>query len=346
MIDIINRLKDLLNGNQSDRLIKEKSQQTRIADTNLLRHTVYKGDRTIQQLGQEPIENGVILSNQSLAIGDVMLPLAKGNVLRRVDNTNGGALLGTAYRDALENDYDANGNRRSSSLSRNGGNEPNNPNNPNKPKPKSDRVPPPFGCTPPPPKCFWSRNPIAPRGFQSHGSAVVNENGIPVYLHCASGVNAPSNLNCSFLDPQRWSCSGGVCSPNPSGVYTSQTQCEAALIPPSFMGGQCVVIYTVRYILYQTNMAGVESLAFSGEETQNIQGAIGAARVLLIGLTPSNGYEQVKWQIQSNGGYFQLASKAGGGGLGVTSARVETIFVSRLDGHPDNCGNLPSTCPI
>ena len=228
MIDIINRLKDLLNGNQSDRLIKEKFQQNRIVDTNLLRHTVYKGDRIIQQLGQEPIENGVILSNQSLEIDDVMLPLAKGNVLRRVDNTNGGALLGTAYRDALENDYDANGKRRSSKLSRNGGNEPSNPNNPNKPKPKPDRVPPPFGCTPPPPKCFWSRSPIAPRGFQSHGSAVVNENGIPVYLHCASGVNAPSNLNCSFLDLQKWACLGGVCVPSDNGIYTSQSQCESA----------------------------------------------------------------------------------------------------------------------
>lgn len=232
-MDSINRLKELFSSNESDRIAKEKQQQDRTADPNLLRHTLYQGDRTIQQLGQEPIENGVILNNQSLAIGDVMLPLAKGNVLRRVDNTNGGALLGTAYRDALENDYDANGRRRKAPLSRNGGNEPSDPNNPNKPNKRNpDRVPPPSGCTPPPPKCFWSKNPIAPKGFQNHGDAVVNQNGLPVYLHCMAGTNAPSNLNCSFLDTQRWSCSGGVCSLNPTGIYTSQAQCQAALVSP------------------------------------------------------------------------------------------------------------------
>ena len=101
-MSINDRLRDLLGTNQSDRLSKEKSQQDRTADPSLPRHTIYKGDRTIQQLGNQPIENGVILNNQSLAIGDVMLPLAKGNVLRIVDSTNGGALLGTAYRDAVE----------------------------------------------------------------------------------------------------------------------------------------------------------------------------------------------------------------------------------------------------
>jgi len=227
-MDSINRLKELFSSNGSDRIAKEKQQQDRAVDPNLLRHTLYQGDRTIQQLGQEPIENGVILNNQSLSIGDVMSPLAKGNVLRRVDNTNGGALLGTAYRDALENDYDANGNRRNAPLSRNGGNEPSNPNNPNKPRRNPDRVPPPSGCTPPPPKCFWSSNPIAPKGFQSHGDAVVNENGVPTYLHCMAGANAPSNLNCRFLD-KRWSCLNGVCFLNPSGAYTSQAQCEATL---------------------------------------------------------------------------------------------------------------------
>ena len=112
-------LKKLLQDNQSERLAKEQKERS-----DKPRHTVYKGNRTIQQLGDQPIENSVVLNNQSLAIGDVMLPLAKGNVLRRVDNTNGGALLGSAYRDALENDFDANGRRRSGAgdgLGRNGG---------------------------------------------------------------------------------------------------------------------------------------------------------------------------------------------------------------------------------
>ena len=223
----MNELRSLLSTNQSDRLKKEKAAQDRIDDPRLPRHTVYKGDRKIQQLGQDTIENGLIINNQSVSCGDVMLPLAKGNVLRRVDNTNGGALLGTAYRDALENDYDANGNRRNSALSRNGGNEPSDPNNPNKPRKPSDRVPPPFGCVPPPSQCFWSTNPIAPDGFQNHGDAVVNENAQPTYLHCKAGASVPANLGCDFLN-QKWSCSAGVCSLDPNGSYSSQAECEAA----------------------------------------------------------------------------------------------------------------------
>ena len=163
---------------------------------------------------------------------------------------------------------------------------------------------------------------------------------------CPFDETKPSRPACPpQLPTTKWKCQDGVCVEDVNGVYTSQAQCQAALIPPSFTGGQCVVLYTVRYILYQTNMSGVESLAFSGEETQNVQGAIGSARVLLITLTPSNGYEQVRWQIQSNGGYFELAAKAGGGGLGLLAGRVEILSVVRVDGLPDNCGNLPSTCP-
>jgi hypothetical protein len=156
-----------------------------------------------------------------------MLPLAKGNVLRRVDNTNGGALLGTAYRDALENDFDANGNRRETELGRNGGQEPSDPNNPNKPRKPSDRVPFPFGCVPPPSQCFWSSNPIPPQGFQNYGDAVVNENAEPTYLHCKAGSSVPANLGCDFLN-QKWSCSAGVCSLDPNGIYNSLAQCESA----------------------------------------------------------------------------------------------------------------------
>lgn len=222
----MDELRSLLSTNQSDRLKKEKAAQDRSNDSKLPRHTVYQGDRKIQQLGQNVIDNGVIINNQSLSIGQVMLPLAKGNVLRRVDNTNGGALLGTAYRDAVENDFDANGNRRETELGRNGGNEPSNPSNPNNPRKPSDRVPPPFGCVPPPSQCFWSSNPIAPDGFQSHGDAVVNENAQPVYLYCVPGTSVPANLGCDFLS--KWACSGGVCSQSPSGIYNSQAECEAA----------------------------------------------------------------------------------------------------------------------
>ena len=117
----------------------------------------------------------------------------------------------------------------------------------------------------------------------------------------------------------------------------------ASPVAPPFTGGQCPTLYAVTYILYQTNMQDVESFAYAGQETFNLQGAIGGGRALLIGLTPSNGYERIRWQILSNGSWFELASKAGGGGLGMKNARTEILSVSRVDGQPDSCGNVGNT---
>lgn len=219
-MDSINQIKLNLEKAKAQRLSQESTEPK-------TRHTIYLGDRTIQQLGQAPIENGVVLNNQSIKIGDPMLPLAKGNVLRRVDNTNGGALLGSAYRDAVENDFDINGDRRNRELSRNGSDEPSDPSSPstglNYPV-----YPPPFGCVPPPQQCFWSTNPIAPDGFQGYGDVVLNENALPLYLYCQNGIQPPDDLGCTFLSKNKWGCSGGVCSPDPNGLYNSQAECEAA----------------------------------------------------------------------------------------------------------------------
>lgn len=270
-------LRLLLSINQGDRLKKEKAALDRIDDPKLPRHTVYQGDRQIQQLGQDTIENGVVLNNQSVAIGETVVPLAKGNVLRRVDKTNGGALLGTAYRDALENDFDANRNRRSTELSRNGGEEPPNPSSPNNPNNNGgigDTFPPPFGCVPPPKECFWSSDPTPPQGFQGHGDAVVNENALPLYLHCKLGASVPANLGCDFLSPPRFSCSGGVCSQDPNGTYTSLAQCERALVRSYYVeiGGT----YLDNFGVFQSG--GVDSKTVSrGDLTLEQDGIVGYA---------------------------------------------------------------------
>jgi hypothetical protein len=242
-MDINDRLNELLGANQAKRLAVDKAREERRDNPKILRHTTYQGDRNIQQLGDEIIENGVVLNNQSVAIGDVMLPLAKGNVLRRVDNTNGGALLGSAYRKAVENDYDANGNRRNNALSRNGGDEDPDPSNPNDPrnKPKlPPSFPPPFGCSPPPPQCLWTSDPNVPNGYQSHGSAVVNENGIELFLYCTAGTAVAPDLGCDFLN-NKWTCSSGVCSPSPTGNFNSKAECESTLrwVANVFTNGIC-----------------------------------------------------------------------------------------------------------
>jgi hypothetical protein len=351
-MSINDRLNELLGANQAKRLAEDKARDERRDNPRILRHTTYQGDRNIQQLGDEIIENGVVLNNQSVAIGDVMLPLAKGNVLRRVDNTNGGALLGSAYRKALENDYDANGNRRNNALSRNGGDEDPDPSNPNDPrnKPKlPPSSPPPFGCSPPPPQCLWTSDPNVPNGYQSYGSAVVNENGIELFLYCTAGTAVAPDLGCDFLKPaDKWRCSGGVCAPDANGIYNTQAECEAALIPPEFTGGQCV----------GTNYQGVLEIKVSTDPARplyyswNTGGSgtlIGADTIPSVGLWgitltgPITGVTMAEvggeYRFSVNG--IWVASRTVGGSFGT----LVSFKIAAVSGSPDTCGNLPSSCP-
>jgi hypothetical protein len=162
-------------------------------------HTIYLGDRTVQRLGEEPIENAVILPNKALSIGEPLLPLASGDVLRRYDSANRGAYLGSAYRKALEADGVT-----GAKLSMNGDNAM--PDEPLSPQQNGGGgngsfppiSPPPFGCAPPDKKCFWTTASTPPNGFQGYGD-VVTSTGDRLFLYCAIGTTPPSDLGCSFL---------------------------------------------------------------------------------------------------------------------------------------------------
>jgi hypothetical protein len=233
-MSVNDRLNDLLNANQNKRLAEEKARENRRDNPKILRHTTYQGNRKIQQLGDDIIENGVVLNNQAVEIGDVMLPLAQGNVLRRVDNTNGGeSLLGSAYRKAKEEDLDVNGNQFSGSgvpkipTGGSGGSSGvGNGGGGGKVPTKSS---PPSGCVQPPPSCVWSADPTPPSGWQSYGSVTL-ESGTTLNLYCLAGTSVPDNLGCDFLNAEKWRCAGTSCVPDPSGTYSSQAACEAARV--------------------------------------------------------------------------------------------------------------------
>jgi len=70
---INDRLKELLSVNQNKRLAEEKARENRRDNPKILRHTTYQGDRKIQQLGDEIIENGVVLNNQAVEINLAVL---------------------------------------------------------------------------------------------------------------------------------------------------------------------------------------------------------------------------------------------------------------------------------
>jgi len=197
-------------------------------------HTQYLGDRTVQQLGQEPIENAVILNNSANAIGDALMPLAKGQPLQRFDSVNQDDGVGTAKRALL--DYAANRDGSSIIRLRTGEQEPaNDPlrGTPRGRDPLPKDYPPPFGCVPlfPAKQCIWIPSATPPSGYQSHGSAVINQDGLELFLHCKNGVVPPDNLGCDFLN-KKWRCLGtGGCVVDPTGIYNSEAECLAICNP-------------------------------------------------------------------------------------------------------------------
>jgi hypothetical protein len=235
-MNAIDLLKAQIAKNESQRIAKDANELTRPK----ILHTQYLGDRTVRQLGQEPIENAVILNNASNTIGDALMPLAKGAPLQRFDSVNQDDGVGTAKRAILDaeanraqsSDFAANG--ISTIKTRTGEQFPsNNPldGTPRGNDPLPQTYPPPFGCVPVGGggnNCIWTASPTPPTDYQSHGGAVINQDGLELYLHCKNGVVPPSDLGCDFIN--KWQCSGGICYQIPTGIYNSQNECEAALI--------------------------------------------------------------------------------------------------------------------
>jgi hypothetical protein len=122
---------------------------------------------------------------------------------------------------------------------------PSSPSSPTAPSPSpSDSVPPPTagGCTPIQ-NCTWHTvtsaqsaqvdmnlnggTNLCPAGTIARG-VVDFETAGSFVLCCTPATFPPNNLGCSSLN--RYSCSGGVCVIDAFGSYSSQAQCEAALV--------------------------------------------------------------------------------------------------------------------
>ena len=341
-MDVIDLLKSQIAKNESERIANDANETTRPK----ILHTQYLGDRTVQQLGQEPIENAVVLNNAANAIGDALMPLAKGSPLQRFDSVNQDDGVGTKRRSLL--DDEANRNRRSTITIRTGEQKP--ANDPLIGTPRGDDplppiYPPPFGCVPVGGggvNCIWTTNATPPTEYQSHGSAVINENGLELFLHCKIGVVPPTDLGCTFL--QKWKCSGGVCSPDANGPYNSQAECEAALIPPTFTGGQCAVLYRANYIS-EMRRSSTGALILSNSYS-NLIGGTPMGPILTGPVRTVSGGSLSFPVIASNGTFYcNLIGGASRPSPDVFDYFIINFSFSRIDGLPDNCGNLPSTCP-
>lgn len=134
-----------------------------------------------------------------------------------------------------------------------------------------------------------------------------------------------------------WSCAGGVCSQTGSGPYATKAECEAALIPPPFTGGQCAgAPYTLFYNYTLREAAPPNAIAGSGSGSKSGIGPVsGISKV-------DDGTFTTYSVVFANG--TQFAFSVGNASFIVRSDELFQSVV-RLDGLPDDCGNLPSTCP-
>ena len=339
--DAIAILKAQINANASRRI---RDAADEISRSKIL-HTQYLGNRTVRQLGQEPVENAVILNNAANAIGDALMPLAKGSPLQRFDSTNQDDGVGTAKRSLLERDAIANG---QSTFSRGNGEETpaNDPlkGTPRGRDPLPKDYPPPFGCVPlyPAKQCIWIPQSTSPSGYQSHGSAVINQDGLELFLHCQAGVIPPENLGCDFLSPPvKWKCIDGICTQDPSGIYATQAECNAARIPANFSGGQCVgTNYSVGFTYYVYTPSG-QLAAIGGGSIPGVIGAISSVSVTTF--DAGFGLALAARAVGSNGNndsppFYVIPFAAN---PSAWSYNIEGVTPS---GSPDNCGDR-FTCP-
>lgn len=161
---------------------------------------------------------------------------------------------------------------------------------------------------------------------------------------------------------QRHRCQNGACIPDPSGPYANLAECEAALIPAPFNGGQCqCVLYSVYAAGYTQGSAppaysGVPPSGAASSPSCRVYGPILDTRTV-TGLGPSGYFfnHQIYCRgMLSPGGFDPVCTESPvwrsfAGGSGGSSenldARYAITAIVREDGNPDNCGNPPPKCP-
>lgn len=159
------------------------------------------------------------------------------------------------------------------------------------------------------------------------------------WLGSKAGPFNPCKHMMAVRDLAKWKCVGGVCIKSADGTYNSQAECEAALVPPSFTGGQCVgTVYTpilngiVRYVDDGSVFGTYVNLARATRI-----GPLSGLRMTTNG-TPNNLYLA---GTAAGVPFLELVSSSGGSRRELDGSGVAIT----LSGSPDDCGNAPPTCP-
>lgn len=155
---------------------------------------------------------------------------------------------------------------------------------------------------------------------------------------------------CTLDAEKKWICQNGQClEVTDSGTYTSKAECEAALVPAPFAGGQCSTKYWV-----EVEVTG--SPAYSVLHWGPIGGAGKAScpdgtsfYILSHGLAGQSSSD-VRCGVDGNSydtplpNQIQATAYANSSDPNATAA-ITILSVTRQDGQPDDCGSPPPTCP-
>jgi len=203
-----------------------------------------------------------------------------------------------------------------------------------------------------------ARNAICPPGMRNSG-AVEFSSGTILYLCCTNdGLPAKElGIGCDWKG-DRYKCQNGVCVVDPSGVYGSLSECQAALVQP-FIGGQCPVLYNITVTAYIYGSTGglwrtVTSTIY------NAQGPLIGFRTNYAGPMGHHFGVDTPWGYWLSHGY----SLSTGLGRSMSLTQYEASYfdtskpfnpferyvyvvetIARVDGNPDNCGDPPKVCP-
>jgi len=209
---------------------------------------------------------------------------------------------------------------------------------------------------------------IGPKTFTCNGYTInVTAGDDPIPLSCTcpdftqvegarnwQGSNAGPFNPCKHMmavrDGSRWSCSNGVCFKTSGGQYATKAQCEAALIPPSFTGGQCNVPYYIKGYLRRNSVFGDQTFGYFDNAAESPVPLDVLYQKLFIG-PGFGGAEFVSNGVGGGGVHFYNKNGVVQFSQGdISSTLVEpmtftVVSLQRVDGLPDNCGNAPPTCP-
>lgn len=177
------------------------------------------------------------------------------------------------------------------------------------------------------------------------------ENGIFIFIPDPAGYEtlAAAEAAASAAFDQRYRCENGNCVADPSGPYTNLAECKAALIPASFTGGQCPILYLFKTAHHWT----YNGIPFSDTGVYGpVYGPIGDWRVrypaqdaavfeVLCHGTPNGafGYPPGRWAVQD----WQAYSGTGGAIPHDFAITVNSVYPQDSN-QPDDCGDPPPRC--